>query len=399
VLDQGLLRELQTAEGEAALQAAALLAPSEESFLEASQRLAGRFPERLARAAVEQAILRRRARAKFGAADHLFFLREALEQATSERVALHRAQRFSGAPWIVDFGCGLGGDALALSTVGRVVAIDRDRLRLAVLQANARAVGRTDRIWTVHADLSAEPIRPRPSALAFADPARRARGVRARSSSRSEPPLHRIVEIVERFEGSAVKLSPAVDRAELTEWPAEIEFVSVGGELKEATLWFGSLRMGVRRATILPQGVSLEGDVEPEVDVGPLDSYLVEPDPAVMRAGLVRRLASQLGARQIEPDLALLTTPGAVETPFGRCYQIAEVLPSGLKPLRQALRARGIGPVTLKKRGSAIDTETFRHRLRLGEGEEATVLLTRAGGRRVALLLRRVDPSLAERRA
>ena len=399
MLDQGLLRELQTAEGEAALLAAAQLAPSEESFLETSQRLAGRFPEKLARAAVEQAILRRRARTKFSAADHLFFMREALEQATSELVALHRARRFSGAPWIVDLGCGLGGDALALSTVGRVVAIDRDRLRLAVLQANARAVGRTDRVWTVHADLSAAPIRARPSALAFADPARRMHGLRQRSSSQSEPPLHRIVDLVERYEGSAVKLSPAIDRAELAAWEAEIEFVSVAGDLKEATLWFGSLRMGARRATVLPQGVSLEGDVEPEVDVGPLDSYLVEPDPAVMRAGLVRRLASQLGAHRIDADLALLTTSRAVETPFGRCYQIAEVLPSGLKPLRQALRARGIGPVTLKKRGSAVDTESFRHRLRLGEGEEATVLLTRAGGRRVALLLRRVDSQLAGRPA
>src|SRR3989304_790453 len=104
--------------------------------------------------------------------------------------------------------------------------------------------------------------------------------------------------------------------------------------------------------------------------------------------------AAQLGARRIDPELALLTTPSAVETPFGRCYQIADVLPSGLKPLRQALRARGIGPVTLKKRGSAVATETFRHRLRLGEGEQATVLLTRADGRRVALILRRVQPRL-----
>ncbi len=390
MLDLELLRRLETAEGETVLRAAAERHPTEGSFLAESQHLARRYPERLARAAVEQAILRRRARAKFEDADRMFFLREPLEQATAEPVARHRARRFAGAPWIVDLGCGIGGDTLALSTAGSVLAVDRDPLRLAVLQANARALGRMDTVRPILADLLRPCWRPPRSSLAFADPSRRAEARRVRSGGASDPPLGRVMSILDDFDGGAVKLSPAVDRQELAALPAELEFVSLDGDLKEAILWVGRLRGGVRRATVLPDGASLAGDIEPDVGVGPIQGYLLQPDPAVLRAHLVRTLAARLGALLIDSEIALLTVPTPMDTPFVRTFKVLETLPAGLKALRQTLRARGIGQVTLMKRGSSVDAEAFHQGLRLGDGEEATVLLTRAAGRHVALLLRAV---------
>jgi SAM-dependent methyltransferase len=386
VLDQLLLRWLTTPDGEAALLAAADAEPEEATFLQVSRQLERRFPERLARGAIEQAILRRRARRKFAHADRLFFLRDALEQATSDVVAEHRAHRFRGAPWIADLGCGIGGDTLALAAAGRVIAIDRDGLRLAVLQANARALGRSDSIHPVHADILSPPMRNPGADLAFADPSRRRGTRRTRFSGQSDPPLAALWRVLERFNGWGIKLSPALPRDEIP-GTSEVEFVSVDGELKEAVLWGGDLRRGVRRATLLPQGISLDGETEPDVAVAPIEGFLLEPDPAVLRAGLVHTLAVRLDARLIDPSLSLLTSSADIDTPWARVSRVLEVLPAGLKTLRQALRARGLGEVTLKKRGSAVETGEYLRRLRLREGGAATVLLTRAAGRPVAVIL------------
>jgi hypothetical protein len=389
VLDLKLLQRLRTSEGESALRAAADLAPTEATFLAVSQQLARTYPERLARAATEQAILRDRARPKFHAAAAMFFLRDALEQATTEAVAAHRAARFGGAPWVFDLGCGIGGDALALASVSRVVAIDKVALRLAVLAANAQTHGRAESVLPVQADLVQAAWRLPPAALAFADPSRRAGGRRLRSTLTADPPLRVLLGVLGPFDGSAVKLSPAVDRDEIAGLAGEVEFVSHEGDLKEATLWSGSLRTTARRATVLPQGASLAGETEPEIEVRGLEGYLYEPDLAVLRAGLVHTLAAKMGAHLIDPDLAFLSSPKRIDTPFARRYRVEDVLPFGLKRLQAALRARRVGVLTLKKRGSPVDTEAFQRRLRLEGEAEATVILTRAEGRRVAVIVRR----------
>src|SRR5215213_29641 len=105
----------------------------------------------LAAAAMTQAALRLRARAKFGAdAERMWFTPDGLEQATRTEVARHRAARIwrwlevgdalsPGA--VLDAGCGIGGDLVALARTGAVVAgVDRDPLRVAVAEANLRAL-------------------------------------------------------------------------------------------------------------------------------------------------------------------------------------------------------------------------------------------------------------------
>ncbi len=53
------------------------------------------FPPDVVAAAVETVQLRRRARGKWSLADHMYWEREALEQATGELVARHRATRYA----------------------------------------------------------------------------------------------------------------------------------------------------------------------------------------------------------------------------------------------------------------------------------------------------------------
>ena len=89
-----------------------------------------------------------------------------------------------------------------------------------------------------------------------------------------------------------------------------------------------------------------------------------------------------------------MTTDDAVTSPFTTAYEVDAVLPFQLKRLRAALRERGAGDVVVKKRGSAVDPEELRRRLRLdGDGPPWTVLLTRLGDHPVAVLSRTVRPS------
>jgi hypothetical protein len=115
-------------------------------------------------------------------------------------------------------------------------------------------------------------------------------------------------------------------------------------------------------------------------------AWLHEPDPALIRSGLVALVAADLGATLIDPTIAYLTSGAAAASPWLRSYRVEEVLPFNLKKLRALLRTRGIGRVTVKKRGSAIEPEALARQLR-GPGEEhAVVVVTRVAGKPTAVV-------------
>ncbi len=347
-----------------------------------------------ASAAVELSLLRRRAAAKFPAAACMFFTREALEQASASPVATHRAVRLSSYGQVADLCCGIGGDALAIAESGaHVLAVDRDELRLALATANAAALGLTERIRFIQRDLLAEDP---PSAEAiFCDPGRRAGGRRRFHVSEYEPPLDHILAWRTHTPTLVVKLSPGVDVAELPADGIEREFVSLDGELKEAALWCGPLAGTRRRATLLRTGLGGETQIytiasdqptSPSSRILPPASFLYEPDPAVIRAGLVTDLAEQIGADQLDPHIAYLTSADRVATPFARVWPVISWQPFSLKRLRASLRELGGGPVTVKKRGSPIDTDALARQLSGDGSRPLVVVLTQHRGQPICLI-------------
>jgi SAM-dependent methyltransferase len=390
-LDLDTLSWLRSPAGQATLADLAVRAPADSATLHELERLRRTLPPEQARAALELAALRRRARAKFPAADHMYFTREALEQASAAPVAAHRAARLAPRGHIADLCCSIGGDALAIAGAGaRVTAVDRDPLRLALARANAEALGLADRIAFVEQDLLAEPP-PSADAL-FCDPGRRAGGRRRFNVEEYEPPLATILGWRAQTPALAAKLAPGVELAQLPA-DAEVEFVSLDGELKEAALWCRPLAEAARRATLLrtrPGGPAeahelVSGAASPQV-ISPPRAFLYEPDPAVIRAGLVTDLAARLGAAQLDPQIAYLTADGLAATPFARAWPILEWLPFGLKPLRARLRALDAGPVTVKKRGSPLDTDALARQLSGRGARELVVVLTQAQAKPVALI-------------
>src|SRR3954452_3693669 len=114
-MELATFQELLMPPGQVALANAAALEPSEPTFLACFEKLRKRHPAPLAKAALETVLLRVRARAKFAAADRLYFTREALEQASGEVVARHRAGRFAAFGTVADLCCGVGGDSIAFA--------------------------------------------------------------------------------------------------------------------------------------------------------------------------------------------------------------------------------------------------------------------------------------------
>lgn len=390
-MDLATFHTLLSPLGQAALAAATDRAPAEETFLAHLQPLQKRYPAELAKAALETAILRAKAAVKFSRAGAMYFTREALEQASGERISRYRAARYAGYAHVADLGCGIGGDSLGLASAGvAVTGVDQDELRLAMAAENLAAYGLRERATWLAADLTTLPW---PGAAAFFfDPARRAGGRRKFSVRDYAPPLSQALAWLEHAPAGGIKISPGVDLAELGGYDAEVEFVSERGELKECALWFGPLRTTARRATLLREGhtYTLLADPAALSEVGPPQAYLYEPDPAVLRAGLVTTLAAQLGARQLDADIAYLTAPQLVPTPFARAYAIEDALPFQLKRLRERLRALHVGHVTVKKRGSPLEPEALIQQLRLDGPEERVVVLTHVAGKAWALIGKRV---------
>lgn len=362
----------------------------DETVLRALEALRRVASPALASAAVEAVLLRRRAAVKFSYAAAMYFTREALEQASAEVVARYRARWFAGCRLVADLGCGIGGDTIALASVAaQVVAVDRDPLRLAMARANVAAYGLGDRVRFVEADVTAAADLLKGADAAFFDPARRTvAGKRVYSIHAYEPPLTVLREWSGAVPAIGVKVSPGIKLDELHSLglPCEVEFISVSGELREAVLWFGRFRAAERRATVLPGPRTITGPVAPAAPVRATGRYLIEPDPSVYRAGLLANLAAMLGAWQIDPDIAYLSTDAPPDSPFVRAWSVEEVLPFSVKGVRRRLRELGVGTVVVKKRGSPLDPRQFERMLRLDGDERRTVVLTRAAGKPVAII-------------
>jgi SAM-dependent methyltransferase len=380
---------LLTREGKWALESAMAFDPREKDFLGDFKMLAKRFPRELARAALTVAILRIEAEDKFPQTEKLYFTREALEQATPWEVASYRAQRYQGVDRIFDLGCSVGGDALALAQSAPVVGVDLDEVRLAMARENLRAVRRPGAF--LQADITALPFtftRMSGRNAIFFDPARRENYQRIHSVFDYLPPLTLVESWLPDVPEIAVKVSPGVNLDELTGFDCEVEFISLNGNLKEACLWFGGFKTAERRATLLVNGAThtLTAAEQPELPISEPRAYLYEPDPAILRAGLVQAVGGVLDAAQLDPEIAYLTSDTFTDSPWTRVWPVEDWMPFQLKNLRAILRERNVGSVTVKKRGSPIVPEELIQQLRLEGDESRTLFLTMQAGNPIVVI-------------
>jgi len=373
--------------------------------LRLAQATANAFPDldrTFAAAALTQVRLRRTASARLGPmATDLLYTRDGLEQASRTIVAQQRAARFRAADAcaVADLGCGIGLDSIAFSRAGmKVSAVERDPVVAAIARSNAAAVRVAELMHVREGDFTSpdfldEAMRDVDSI--FIDPARR--DTTQRTDGRSQrtldphawsPPWSWVVALAERSQRLAAKVAPGIPH-ELTPDGGCTTWTSVDGDLVESEVaWSGLNTAGVRRRAVvirrevpheLVSAISLQAEDDPPV--GGVGDWLMEPDDAVIRSGLIATLAEQVAARFIDPKVAYLTTDAEpAPSPFMATFRVSEAMPYSIEALRGALKARSIGHVVVKKRAINIDPDDVRKRLKLPKAEgKATVIITRIG--------------------
>lgn len=327
-----------------------------------------------AAAVVETVRLRRRAASKLEHAQRWLFTDDAMQQATPSLVARHRAERLSARP-VHDVTCSIGAELVELARYcPAVIGSDLNQVRLAAAAHNLNGVGA---VQLARAD-ALQPVST--ETVVVADPARRTEGKRTNDPAKLLPPLPDLLDV---YTGRdlAVKCAPGLDFDRL-DWAGEIEVVSLAGSVREACLWSpGLAEPGVtRRATVLStHGVpSTYTDAEPdEIGAAAPGQVIVDPDGAVVRAGLVRQYAAKHGLWQLDPRIAYLTGDRAPDGVRG--LRILDQLDFREKALRGELRRRDCGSLEILARGVDIDPDQLRRRLKPRGTQPFTLVVTRIG--------------------
>ena len=321
---------------------------------------------------METILLRRKARAKFADPESWLFTDEARQQATAEPVAAHRARRLAGAT-VHDVTCSIGTELAALrNSAARLVGSDVDPVRLAMARVNVPDVSlcRADALQPVTRDT-----------VVVADPARRRAGRRRFDPRDYTPALDRLFDVY-RGRDVVVKVSPGIDFDALSGlgFSGEVEVTSLAGSVREACLWSAGLAGPnvTRRATMLSGGPEEITDAEPgDCPVAPAGRWIIDPDGAVVRAGLVRHYAARRGLWQLDPDIAYLSGD---RLPDGvRGFEVLDALSYSERRLRQALSARHVGAAEILVRGVDVDPDALRPRLRLRGTHHVVVVIARIG--------------------
>lgn len=363
----------------------------------------------LVAAVVTQARLRHKARVKFGEfADRMLFTQAGLEQATRLSVAAHHASRFARAGFtrVADLGCGIGGDALALASLGvEVHAVDADEVTATLASFNLAPF----ESCTVERSLAEDVDLARFDAVWF-DPARRSAGHnssgRLADPSEWSPNLDWVFEQAGK-KPTGIKLGPGFPLEmiprELGGSPVEAQWIDISGETVELVLWTGALaRAGVGRAALVIAPESSGGGYHEltapgesaDPAVGELGAFVYEPHGAVIRARLIGDLARSLDAHALDEHIAYLSADTHSRTAFADAFVVLETFSVDPKKISPALAERDIGTLEIKKRGVDIDPAVFRTKLKLRGPNSATLLLMRLGSgaasQRIAVLAERV---------
>lgn len=344
-----------------------------------AQLLRSRFGDH-GRAVAELVQARRSAATKFPATwltDH-----DSAQQATPGTVADVRATRLrtilGDGALIHDVTCSIGTEGAATRAAGlRWLGSDLDPTRLAMARHNLGPDA-----WLARAD-ALHPV-SRGADAVVADPARRAGGRRITHPDQLLPPLP---DLVDAWHGQelAVKCAPGLD---FSGWEGLVSLVSVDGAVKEACLYTPGLADGERREAVMISGdqvdrlAAFDAGTEEEVTAGPPGSYILDPDGAVVRAGLVRHYAAREGLWMLDERIAYLTGDRLPEGRTG--FAFIEQVP--LKKLKPALAAHGAGSLEILVRGVDVDPDELRKKLKLKGDRPMAVVCTRIGSQGVALI-------------
>lgn len=328
------------------------LAEGQAATASALERVGKATSPDAARWAFAQWELRKRAKAKFARADAMLFVREALEQATHERVAAYHAFLFPTGALVADLTVGIGADLIALAARGPALGFELDperaeyaRHNLAVHGLNAEVRVSDSLRW-----LSGEPdVR-----YAFADPARRVEGRRTLRLDEFAPDPSALAEGLRRLDLGVMKLSPMLNDDTLRGLTDSLRFVSFRDECREVLAQFGSQAEQGVQSVHVESGETLDSSILPAAVETP-GGFLYDADPAAIRAHALGTLCARYGLSPLGDSNGYLTGDTLAETPWLRPYRVLYHGKADAKTTKKALRDLDAATPELKQRQAGLD--------------------------------------------
>lgn len=300
---------------------------------------------------------------------------DGIQQATAVSVAQRRAQRLaaSGVSTVIDAGCGIGVDSWAFARAGlRVIAYEIDPTTADVARANLADLDVDVRT----ADVTGADL---PPGVLFVDPARRrehhdthGRPLRVRDPEQWRPAWSWVLD--QASERTVVaRIRPGFrDIPDQAEWHCS----SIGRRLVDASVWFPPLAQSDRRASVYDGDTwhELTGPALPSRH-GTVGTFIIDPDPAIVRAGLVSNAADRARGHLLDPHLAFITCDEPPPKWLGRAMRVLE--PTTLKKIRSACLRLGLPRATLWARGFQRPPD-----IGVPAGQDAVVVAARLGAQR-----------------
>ncbi|MEP3480885.1 MAG: class I SAM-dependent methyltransferase [Fuerstiella sp.] len=350
------------------------------------------YPGDVVSAAIALREIRAKVEGKLDHADQLWLTRQAVEQSTAWEIAQYKAKRFPQSEPVLDLCSGIGMDSRALLQRGPVTAIDVDEaMSLRTLwNMQVWATDRTSDFQVLNEDAAAAELAGK---WIHADPDRRTkRDLPTKRLEQYCPDLTWMQTAVSEAIGGAIKISPASNF--MQKFPGcEIELISLNGECREATVWFGELGSDVSfRATSLPTGETLAAN--------PLDAwceqadslgdYLFDPDPALVRSGLLDVFGEQNNLLRLDPEEEYFTGTTCPDSSFVNAFQIEAELPNNLTGLKKYLRKHPASRCDVKCRRLKVDASQLQTKLPRGDGPVKVIFFLRIQGKAKIVVTQRV---------
>lgn len=326
--------------------------------------------------------LRRKAEGKFALAHEMLFVAEALEQATHEEVARYHASRFPEGALVADLTCGIGGDLIALARRGPAVGYEINEERAECARHNVLAHGLTAEVRLGDGSTAG------PFEYALADPARRIGGRRTLNLEEFEPNPIALAERFSRARLAAIKLSPMLADQALESLGTGVEFVSFGGECREALVWLGSEAQKGRWAVHVESGERLEAGQTPPS--GAPDQYFYEADPAAVRAHCLGALCLRHGLVPLGESNGYLSGKALVDSPWLTAFETLEPNLASEREVRSWLKRHGAKLNAVKTRGARIDPQAAMSRLKSDGGAPVELAVYPAENGYAYAILRRL---------
>jgi len=328
----------------------------------------------------QQIMLRQKATNKFPYAARMLFDSDGLAYATHAAVAAYHGQCFSSDDVVLDICTGIGSDLLEISKqVHAVHSLDANAKRIRLARYNVTSCGNPKRATFHHCRFEDFTI-PKEVTAVFADPLRRNARARYIDPAEYSPAIDTIFFALEQNNikngKCLIKLSPACDYTTLLGL-GRIEVISVDGEVKEV-LFINDRESLYKRTAVLLHTKHAPFRIVQSTDtiknVSKAKAYIIEPDAAIIRSGLVAEYAESIQATFLDPYIAYLTTDHIPSAPGGTAYQIHESIPYSVQKIKSYLKKHSITALAIKKRGFAETPKALQKKIGIKKGSNTFFL-------------------------